>query len=124
MSDTTSPNRGGRPSQDRTKPVTVRFTPFEHAQLMQAVAETGRSASDLIRETAAGIQIYARTPAINREVLKELSAWGNNLNQIAHRLNTGNTPTNFEISKAIDECHSALEMLHLRMSGRIVEDDN
>lgn len=123
MTDTTSPSRGGRPSQDRTKPVTVRFTADEHVQLMQACKETGRSASDLIRETAAGIQIYARPPAINAELLKELAAWGNNLNQIAYKLNAGNIPSALEIMQAIDECHSALEMLHLRMAGRIVDDN-
>lgn len=123
MSDTT-PTKGGRPSQDRTKPVTVRFTPFEHAQLMQAVAETGRSASDLIRETAAGIEIKARPPAINAQLLKELAAWGNNLNQLAYRLNSGNIPGALEIMQAIDACHQALEMLDLRIQGRIVSDDN
>jgi len=118
-----TPAIGGRPSQDRCKPVTVRFTPFEHAQLMEACQASGRSASDLIRETAAGIKIHARAPAINAELLKELSAWGNNLNQITHRIHTGNTPGALEISKAINDCHSALEMLHLRMSGRIVDDN-
>lgn len=121
MSTTTQ--KGGRPSADRCKPVTVRFTPDEHAQLMEACQASGRSASDLIRETAAGIQIHARTPAINREVLKELVHWGNNLNQIALRINTGNTPTSLEISKAIDDCHQALQMLDLRLQGRIVDDN-
>lgn len=119
----TTPARGGRPSQDRTKPVTVRFTTFEHQQLMEACQASGRSASDLIRETAAGIQIHARPLAINAELLKELAAWGNNLNQIAYKLNAGNTPSTLEISEAIDDCHQALEMLHLRISGRIVDDN-
>lgn len=120
----TTPARGGRPSQDRTKPVTVRLTADEHAQLMEAVEASGRSASDLIRETAAGIKIHARAPAINAEVLRELSRWGNNLNQIAYRIHTGNTPANFEILQVIDACYQALEMLELRLSGRIVSDDN
>lgn len=124
MSTPTNPNKSGRPSADRCKPVTVRFTADEHAQLMEACQASGRSASDLIRETAAGIQIHARAPAINTEVLKELAAWGNNLNQIAYRLNSGNIPGALEIMQSIDACHQALEMLHLRMSGRIVEDDN
>ncbi len=116
-------NKGGRPSQDRCKPVTVRFTEYEHAQLMQACQETCRSASDLIRETAAGIQIHTRPPAINSELLRELAAWGNNLNQIAYRLNTGNTPCSFEIMQAIEACHQALDILGSRLSGRIVNDN-
>ncbi len=119
----TTPNRGERPSQDRCKPVTVRFTPFEHQQLMQAAAETGRSASDLIRETAAGITIHARPPAINHELLKELAAWGNNLNQITHKINSGNTPSTLEIMRAIEDCHQALDMIGLRMAGSIVDDN-
>lgn len=69
--------------------VTVRFCADEHAQLVAASKKSGESISDLIRKTAAGIVIQERTPAINDDLLVELSKQGNNLNQIARAINSG-----------------------------------
>lgn len=120
MSDTTPlQNKGGRPSQDRKHPVTVRFTPSEYEQLKQQAEESGKTASDLIRMTAAGITIKTRAPAIDADALRELTHWGNNLNQLAYHCNAGslrgeNAP---EILSKIRACQSVLERLDSSIRG-------
>ena len=108
--------KGGRPNEGRCKPVTVRFTEFEHQQLLQAVNETGKSASDLIRETAAGIDIKARPAPITNDLLKELSAWGNNLNQLAFSCNKGGVIPS-EILDVLSKCYIALSSIEQRVHG-------
>lgn len=119
MSDTTSPNRGGRPSQDRTKPVTVRFTPAEFHQLKKQAEESGKTASDLIRMTAACITIKTRTPALDKDALKELTHWGNNLNQLAYHCNAGSLrgENAEEILSKIRACQAVLEHLDASIRG-------
>ncbi|AXS79831.1 plasmid mobilization relaxosome protein MobC [Dechloromonas sp. HYN0024] len=108
--------KGGRPSEGRCKPVTVRFTEYEHDQLMQAVHETGMTASDLIRQTAAGIEIKARPAPVTNDLLKELIAWGNNLNQIAYKCNSGGSPI-AEISEILTKCYNALARIEQTIQG-------
>lgn len=106
--------KGGRPDEGRCKPVTVRFTEFEHQQLLQAVQETGKSASDLIRLTAAGIEIKPRHAPITYDLLKELTAWGNNINQIAYKCNSGG-PVQAEILDLLTQYYNALARIELRI---------
>lgn len=118
MSDTTI-NKGGRPSQDRKHPVTVRFTPSEYEQLKQQAEESGKTASDLIRMTAAGITIKTRTPAIEKDALRELTHWGNNLNQLSFHCNSGSLrgENADEILSKIRACQSVLERLDSSIRG-------
>lgn len=119
MSDTTSPNRGGRPSQDRKHPVTVRFTPEEFHQLRQQAEESGKTASDLIRMTAACVTIKTRTPAIDADALRQLTHWGNNLNQLAYHCNAGSLrgENAEEILSRLRECQAVLERLDASIRG-------
>ncbi len=108
--------KGGRPNEGRCKPVTVRFTEFEHQQLLQAVQETGKSASDLIRLTAAGIEIKARHSLVTYDLLKELTAWGNNINQIAYKCNSGGA-TEEETLDLLSKYYNALVRIEQRIQG-------
>jgi len=120
----TTPARGGRPSQDRKHPVTVRFTPSEYEKLKQQAEESGKTASDLIRATAAGITIKTRTPAIDAQALKELTHWGNNLNQLAYHCNSGSLrgENADEIRDRIRDCQRALERLDSSIRGPMIAD--
>ena len=118
MSDTTI-NKGGRPSQDRKHPVTVRFTPSEYEKLKQQAEESGKTASDLIRMTAAGITIKTRAPSIDKDALRELTHWGNNLNQLTCLCNIGSLrgENALEILSRIRACQSVLERLDSSIRG-------
>jgi len=120
----TTPARGGRPSQDRKHPVTVRFTPSEYEKLKQQAEESGKTASDLIRATAAGITIKTRTPAIDAQALKELTHWGNNLNQLAYHCNSGSLrgENADEIRDRLRDCQRALERLDSSIRGPMIAD--
>lgn len=108
----TEKNKGGRPSQGRVHPVTVRLTAQEHQDLMAACQESGLSASDIIRNVANQIEIRGRIPAINEEALRQLAAWGNNLNQLAYAVNSGSLK-----GENSEQVRSALENIHAALLG-------
>lgn len=82
----------------------VRFTPAEYRKLLRDQLLTGRSIPWLLK-TRYFSSAELRPPAFDyetsREVLRQLAAIGNNLNQIAKRVNSG-------ISDAIDEHVTAM----------------
>jgi len=71
----------------RSAVVPVRFAPDERARLRAQAQATGLSLSSLVRSAAFGLQVQARRPVLDTELIRLLSAASNNLNQIAHSLN-------------------------------------
>lgn len=78
----------------RTEKVTIQFTPSERQALEKAAEESGASLSQAARELClrrlAAAQIVAgtrRNPEA-RALMRELTAIGNNLNQLARIANT------------------------------------
>ena len=64
----------------------------EFANLTQLCKTSGLSASAVLRQALAGVQLRPRPPGEYTRLLRELSAIGNNINQIAKRLHeTGRT---------------------------------
>ena len=75
----------------RTKKITVRFTDKEYAKLREMSETSGLKMEPVIRKLLVGYEIRPRPNATYIKLIKELSAIGNNLNQIAKRMNaTGN----------------------------------
>lgn len=69
--------------------VPVRFEKTERDRLQRIAQGRGISLSTLIRLTSTGQQLPpSRLSPVDCETLKELSKWGNNLNQVSHTLNT------------------------------------
>lgn len=86
----------GRPSTDdggRTERVYVRLTTAEAAALADRAAAAGLSVSDYVRTTALGADPTRRRamPADVAQVVRHLSAVGNNLNQLARACNQSGT---------------------------------
>src|SRR5271165_6432272 len=78
--------------EHRTEKTTIQLTPTERAELEWAAARQGATLSAYVRElclcrSAAVVAATPRNPEA-KELLKELNAAGNNLNQIARALNT------------------------------------
>mgnify|MGYP000196427661 CR=1 FL=1 len=71
----------------RTKKITVRLTDKEYAKLREMSETSGLKMEPVIRKLLVGYEIRPRPNATYIKLIKELSAVGNNLNQIAHLAN-------------------------------------
>lgn len=71
----------------RTKKITVRLTDKEYAKLREMSETSGLKMEPVIRKLLVGYEIRPRPNATSIKLIKELSAVGNNLNQIAHLAN-------------------------------------
>ncbi len=72
----------------------------EYALLNAQCAASGLSVSSLVRQAIAGIQLRPRPPGEYAALLRELSAIGNNVNQIAHWANARKSIHEAEIVEA------------------------
>ena len=66
----------------RTKKITVRLTDKEYAKLREMSETSGLKMEPVIRKLLVGYEIRPRPNATYIKPIKELSAVGNNLNQI------------------------------------------
>lgn len=71
----------------RTKKITVRLTDKEYTKLREMSETSGLKMEPVIRKLLVGYEIRLRPNATYIKLIKELSAVGNNLNQIAHLAN-------------------------------------
>ena len=71
----------------RTKKITVRLTDKEYAKLREMSETSGLKMEPVIRKLLVGYEIRPRPNGTYIKLIKELSAVGNNLNQIAHLAN-------------------------------------
>ena len=73
----------------------------EYAHLREQSEITGLSASVLIRQAIAGVQLRQRPPGEYAGLLRVLSSIGNNVNQIAHWANAKKSIKEAEIRQAV-----------------------
>ena len=73
----------------------------EHAHLLKQCTITGLSTSALIRHSIMGVDIRPRPPDTYAALLRELSAIGNNLNQIAYWSNARRDISKAETADAV-----------------------
>lgn len=80
-----------KPSQKLThnKATAFRFTPAEHAHLTQLAQESGLSRAEVLRSLVRGAPLPTRLPAFDQAAVATLARLGNNLNQIAKAVNSG-----------------------------------
>ena len=72
---------------------------------------TGLSVSVLIRKLIAGVQLRPRPPGEYTRLLRELSAIGNNINQIAYWANARKSIHEAEIVDAVQLVRKAWELV-------------
>ena len=99
----------------RTVHLGVQLTPTERAELASAAAGAGASLSQYVRELClrrtaeAAIEGGARRNPEARALVRELTAIGNNLNQLARVANqTGELRREGELSMTIDRLKEAM----------------
>lgn len=86
----------------RQKKLTVRFTEREYAALQQKAAAAGFKMEPFVRSLVDGCEIKPRPPDSYKDLARELSAIGNNLNQIAHIANRTGQVTQRQLQQATD----------------------
>lgn len=83
----------------------------EYTHLREQCEITGLSASVLIRQAIAGVQLRQRPPGEYAGLLWALSAIGNNVNQIAHWANAKKSIQETEIRQAVLLAYKAWELV-------------
>ena len=83
----------------------------ELANLTQLCKTSGLSASAVLRRALAGVQLRPRPPGEYTKLLRELSAIGNNINQIAYWANAQKSVREAEIVDAAVLARKAWELV-------------
>ena len=83
----------------------------EYNHLNQLCATSGLSTSAVFRQILSGTQLRPRPPDQYTALLRELSAIGNNINQIAHWANAARSIREPEIVEAAILAHKAWELV-------------
>ena len=84
----------------RSRHVSVWLTDQEHAHLKEQARRAGLGIDPFIRNLIGGIELRPRPPDTYAALLRELSAIGNNVNQIAYWANATKGIGRAEIAEA------------------------
>lgn len=95
----------------RSRHVSVWLTDQEHAQLKEQARQAGLGIDPFIRSLIEGIELRPRPPDAYAALLRELSAIGNNVNQIAHTANSKKDITSSEIDEAVKMVREAWRLV-------------
>ena len=95
----------------RNKHISVWMTEQEYTHLKQQAARSGLGIDPFIRNLVRGVEIRAKTPDCYNALLRELSAIGNNVNQIAHWANSKGYASKSEIHEAAVRVNEAYMMV-------------
>lgn len=94
----------------RNKAVLVRLTEQEHKHLKKQANNAGFKMEPFVRMLIEGCEIKPYPPEAYRGLLRELSAIGNNINQIAHiaNMNGISVKENMEAIRLVGEAMSLI----------------
>ena len=95
------------------KTITLRLSAGEYAHLRKQAEATGLKMEPLLRQLILGVNLRPRPPDEYAALLRELSAIGNNVNQLAHQANARGEATRQEITEAA---------MLVRQAWRLVKD--
>lgn len=82
------------------KTITLRLNASQYTHLKKQTEITGLKMEPLIRQLITGVNLRPRPPDTYAALLRELSAIGNNINQLAHQANARGETTKDEIYEA------------------------
>ena len=85
----------------RNRHVSVWMNEQEYRHLKRQAEIAGMGMDPFIRSLVLGIQLRPRPPDTYAALLRELSAIGHNVNQIAHNTNASKTASQAEIDEAV-----------------------
>lgn len=93
------------------KTITLRLNANEYTHLKQQAEATGLKMEPLLRHLILGVQLRPRPPDTYAALLRELSAIGNNVNQLAHQANARGEASRAEISEAARLVRQAVQLV-------------
>lgn len=93
------------------KKLTLRLSEEQYAHLMELTEAAGMKAEPMIRQLVMGTQLRPRPPNELAQLLREVSAIGNNLNQIAYWANAKKGISSNEIQNAVSLVQDAWERI-------------
>jgi Bacterial mobilisation protein (MobC) len=102
----------GTEKRARSTHITVRLTPDERAAIDSAAERAGLTAGSYARDTMLGAPAprQVRRPHVEQKllvlVLRALGYIGNNINQIARALNSGDEPDDAALRGALADLHT------------------
>lgn len=99
--------------RQNVKKLTLRLTAPEYARLRELSHVSGMKMEPLLRKLVMGETLQPRPPDAYAALLRELSAIGNNVNQLAHQANARGAAT-------ADEIHAASDLV--RQAWRLVRE--
>ena len=109
-------NKGGRPtkalSEKRKYQVLLRLNTMEYYTLLGKAREASMSRTEFLRRLITKAEVKARITPEEMQLIRTVSGMANNLNQIAHRLNS------FGIS-TLNEDLNALKVLIYELIKRL-----
>ncbi len=83
----------------------------EYCRLMKQCSLSGLSTSVLLRQLIMGVQLRPRPPDTYASLLRELSAIGNNVNQIARNTNAKKEAGQADIDEAVRLVYQAMRLV-------------
>ena len=103
-------NKGGRPtktlSEKRKYQVLLRLNTMEYYTLQGNAREASMSRTEFLRQLITKAEIKSRIKPEDMQLIRCISGMANNLNQIAHRLNT------FGISAIHEDLNALKQLIH------------
>ena len=93
------------------KTVPVRFTAEEYAHLQATAAAAGLKIETTVRKLVMDCQLRPRPPNEYADLLRELSAIGNNINQIAYWANAKKGITDTQVEDAVALVNRAWQLI-------------
>ncbi len=97
--------------EKRTKKLSLRLSPQEYNHLKRQAELAGMKMEPMLRKLVMGVELRPRPPDQYAALLRELSAIGNNLNQIAHWANGQHGLRERELQNAIALMQQAWRLL-------------
>ena len=97
--------------RDTYKKLTLRLNQQEYSHLLNLSKTTGLKYEPLLRKLILRETLRPRPPDTYAKLLRELSAIGNNLNQIAHWANARKNIRSSEVDQAIQLVQEAWQLV-------------
>ena len=101
--------------RNNVKQITIRLTADEYAHVKQLSKDSGLKMEPAIRRLIMGVNLRPRPPDAYAELLRALSAIGNNINQLAHQANARGAATGDEITEALRLVRQATRLVRERL---------
>ncbi len=93
------------------KTITLRLNAAEYKHLQALSETTGLKMEPVLRSLIMGVNLRPRPPDVYAALLRELSAIGNNANQLAHQANARGEATQEEIDEAVRLIREAWQLV-------------